>query len=145
MAWGAQNGIFSDKMLDSLKEASLSIKEMDQAQVDALKGIGIVPADLKDKTVKQVVEMMGTAMDNASYTVQQKQKIIADVFRGAGEDAGAMLTQGLTSQTSLDSMPAIEQSGSWIKGFMADAFTFTPKVLSPICSAALLMAYKLTP
>ena len=132
MAWGAQNGIFSDKLLDSLKEASLSIKEMDQAQVDALKGIGIVPADLKDKTVKQVVEMMGTAMDNASYTVQQKQKIIADVFRGAGEDAGAMLTQGLTSQTSLDSMPAIEQAGSWVKGFMADVQSFAAQTFGSV-------------
>src|SRR5690606_5824991 len=50
MAKAGQDGIFSDKAIDSIKEADLSLRELGQPQIDALKGIGLAAEDLAGKT-----------------------------------------------------------------------------------------------
>lgn len=119
MAKAAKEGVFSDKALDAIKEANLSLREMGQPQVDALKAVGIEVKELAGKTSFEAVQMIAKAMDGA--TVQAKQKVIADIFRGAGEDAGLSFIMGLGGAIpSLDSLPAVQEAGAGLKGWFAD-------------------------
>ncbi len=89
-----KGGFYMDKPIDALKEAGLSIREMDKAQQEALAGIGINYKKLMSglnsgkltgiDVVKQIAAKMGETKD-----VAKRQKVIADIFKGAGEDAGA--------------------------------------------------------
>lgn len=136
MAQAGKDGVFNDKALDALKEGGLSLREMGQAQVDALAGIGLLPKDLKDKTVKEAIETIGAALEASGATVAQKQAVIADIFKGAGEDMGMFINQGLMSTPTLENMPAIEQAGSWVKGFMADVQSWSAQMFGSLAIAA---------
>lgn len=136
MVQAGKSGVFNDKALDALKEGGLSLREMGQAQVDALAGIGLLPKDLKDKTVKEAIETIGAALEASGAAVAQKQAVIADIFKGAGEDMGMFINQGLMSTPTLENMPAIEQAGSWVKGFMADVQSWSAQMFGSLAIAA---------
>jgi phage-related minor tail protein len=94
MAKAGKDGLFSDKAIDSIKEANLSLKEMGTTQLDALKGIGLnYERDLKGKTSFEAVQLISKAMEGA--TAQAKQLALTDIFKGAGEDAGMSFILGL--------------------------------------------------
>lgn len=118
MAKAGKDGIFSDKAIDSIKEANLSLKEMGQPQIDALKGIGIEVKDLAGKTSFEAVQMIAKAMDGA--TAQAKQLALTDIFKGAGEDAGMSFILGLGSM-DLDpnNIPSFKQADDGFKAFTA--------------------------
>ena len=86
-------GIFSDKGIDAIKEAVISIQEMTPATVDALKAVGINTDQLiKDiesgaKTYFEVIQDIGTALEDVTDQ-RVRGQVLADIFRGAGEDAG---------------------------------------------------------
>lgn len=129
MAKANKDGVFDDKALDSLKEADLSLREMTQTQVDALKGIGLEVKDLAGKTTWEAVQMISRSMDGA--TTAAKQAVVADIFKGAGEDAGLAWIEGLGSiDMDINNIPAIQNSSSsiqtWvdnIKTWFATSFT----------------------
>jgi len=119
MAQAAEKGIYSDKALDAIKEADMSLREMGQAQVDALAGIGLKASDLAGKTSFESMQVISKAMKSAD--TQARQLVLADIFKGAGEDAGAGFVEGLESiDLNLANRPAVEQAGEWMKSFFAD-------------------------
>lgn len=92
----AKGGIYSDKLLDTLKEADLSLKEMQKTQTDALENAfgakfaneianGIKTGEL---STKEALQRIIAEADKLGLNFQQKQQLLADVFKGAGEDAG---------------------------------------------------------
>lgn len=95
-----QAGIFNDKFEDSLKEAGLSLTEFTKAQADAL--TNAFGRDFGDKifnavnsgamTVKDSLLLIGSEAKKQGLSVQQTAQLTADVFKGAGEDAGGALT-----------------------------------------------------
>ena len=118
MAKAGKDGIFSDKAIDSIKEANLSLKEMGPAQLDALKGIGIGVKDLAGKTSFEAVRMISTAMQGAN--AQAKQLALTDIFKGAGEDAGMGFILGLGSMDLDPSHLAnFKQADEGIKGWIS--------------------------
>lgn len=118
-AQAGQKGIFSDKAIDSLKEADLSLREMGQTQIDALKGIGIEVTDLAGKTSFEAVKMISKNMEGASTSA--KQLILADIFKGAGEDAGLGWIEGLASvDMDINKIPSVKGAGSTLRGWLAD-------------------------
>ncbi len=120
MAQAAEKGVYSDKALDSLKEANLSLREMGAAQQTALQGIGIDATDLADKTVFEQIKLISAKMQGAS--TQARQLIFADIFKGAGEDAGAGFIEGLASMDlDINKIPSVQESGQGIKEFAAGA------------------------
>jgi phage-related minor tail protein len=122
MAKAGQEGIFSDKAIDSIKEADLSLREIGQPQIDALKGIGLEVKDLAGKTTFEAVQMISKSMEGA--TTQAKQLILADIFKGAGEDAGLAWIEGLGSiDLDINNIPSVEQAGAGIRGWLADLKT----------------------
>ncbi len=122
MTQAGKDGIFSDKAFDSIKEADLSLREMGKTQVDALRGIGMEASDLAGKTTFEAVQMISKSMEGAS--VQAKQLILADIFKGAGEDAGLGWIEGLDSvDLDINNIPSIQAAGSGIRGWLADMQT----------------------
>ena len=89
----AQQGIFSDKGIDAIKEAVLSIREMTPATRDAIRGVGIdtkkMTSDIQSgvKTYFEAVQEIAAKTRELADPVKTGT-ILADVFRGAGEDAG---------------------------------------------------------
>jgi hypothetical protein len=120
MAKAGKEGIFSDKAIDSLKEAGLALNEMGKPQKDALKGVGIdYDKDLKGKSQFEAIEFIAQNMKGA--TAQARQMIISDIFKGAGEDAGNKLFEILSKGVpNLEDMPAVEEAGSGMKSFFSD-------------------------
>ena len=97
-----QEGIFSDKGIDVVKEFGLRIREQTQGTTDALQAAfgadftnnllqGVDSGAISSiDALKLVSEELGTLDENS----KEVQTVIADVFGGAGEDAGfRFLTQ----------------------------------------------------
>lgn len=119
MAKAGKQGIFSDKAIDSIKEANLSLKEMGPAQVDALKGIGLSVKDLAGKTSFEAVRMISKAMEGAN--AQAKQLALTDIFKGAGEDAGMGFILGLgTMELDPNKIPSFANADKDFKSWVAD-------------------------
>lgn len=135
IAKAGKQGIFSDKAIDGIKEADLSLREMGKAQVEALKGIGIKPDELIGKTTFEAVQMISQKMKGA--TTQAKQLILADIFKGAGEDAGLMWAQELGSANfNLADLPSVKESAEGMKTFFSDIKTWAGSTFSNMGSYA---------
>lgn len=139
MAQSGQGGIFSDKAIDSIKEADLSLRELGQPQIDALKAIGIEAKDLAGKTTFEAVQMISKSMEGA--TTQAKQLVLADIFKGAGEDAGLAWIEGLGSvDLDINNIPSVEAAGSSIRGWLADLRSSFSNTFGAIGSGAVALA-----
>lgn len=92
----AKGGVFNDKLIDTIKEMNLSLKELDKAQVDILEksfgkkyakelSIGLKSGKI---TAKNALEGIIKKSKEVGLNLNQQQKIVADIFKSAGEDAG---------------------------------------------------------
>lgn len=133
IAKAGKEGVFSDKAIDSLKEAQLSLKEMGKAQVDALAGIGIdYNKEIADKlSPMEAIKLISQKMQGASS--QARQAIIADIFRGAGEDGGEMFLDSLASMDlDITKLQSVQQAGSGLKAFFAGISTWAGQTFGSI-------------
>ncbi len=93
---GIDSGIFSDKLLDAIKEADLSLKEQTKSTRDALvNAFGATFTDdiLKkirtgEITTKDALNRIAEQSEKVSLSRQQQAQLTADIFKSAGEDAG---------------------------------------------------------
>lgn len=123
MAQAGKKGIYSDKAIDSIKEATQSLREMQQPQKDALAGIGLKPEDIEGKTAFDAIKMISEKMKGA--TTQAKQLILADIFKGAGEDAGQQLAEEFaTMSVDINSLPVVEETASGFKTLFSNIQTW---------------------
>lgn len=121
MAHANKEGLNVSKSFQALSQGSVALKKMTDDQKKALEGIGLFPDDLKGKTIKEAMEMVGGALDAAGSTVQDKQMLLSSLFRMQGERMGNGLVTALFESTdNLEDMPIVEEAGAQIKGFMAD-------------------------
>ncbi|WP_417365578.1 phage tail tape measure protein [Flavobacterium beibuense] len=96
---GIDLGIYSDKLPDAIKEFNLSITEQTQSTRDALlNAFGTEFTDnllkgVKDGSIsaKKALELISEEAERIGLNSEQAQKLTADLFRGAGEDAGGAL------------------------------------------------------
>lgn len=138
-----KQGIYDDKAVDSLKEATLSLKEMGKAQVDALAGINIKPEDLVGKTPFEAVKLISERMKGAS--TQARQLILADIFKGAGEDAGVQFIEGLsTLDLDITNLPQVKQSGDGLKAFFSEIKSWAAETFGGIGTYAITVAPLIT-
>jgi len=92
----SKRGIFSDKLIDSIKEGDLSLKEFTKTQKDALEGVlgGDFTNDLEKRirsgvtSSKDAILEIGDQLEASGADLQDYATITADVFKGAGEDVG---------------------------------------------------------
>ncbi|PZR20889.1 MAG: hypothetical protein DI539_09460 [Flavobacterium psychrophilum] len=93
---GYELGIYADKLPDAIKEADLALKEQGKATSDALKnafGASFTDEILKqvrtgEKTTAEALDAIAKKSTETALTQQQQAQLTADVFKGAGEDAG---------------------------------------------------------
>jgi hypothetical protein len=118
MTNAGKQGIFSDKAIDSIKEANLSLKEMGPNQLAALKGIGLGVKDLVGKTSFEAVQLISKSMEGA--TAQAKQLALTDIFKGAGEDAGMSFILGLgTMELDPNKLKSFKSADAGFKSWVA--------------------------
>jgi hypothetical protein len=92
-----RRGVFSDKGIDAIKEATISLREMTPATQAALESIGLsadqIQKDINSgaKTYFDVIQEISAKTGEFGEQSQQAGMILADVFRGAGEDAGKFI------------------------------------------------------
>lgn len=110
---GINLGIYSDKLPDAIKEAGLALNEQTKATRDAL--INAFGASFSDDilkrvqqgriTIAQALDEIANKAEKTNLNQQQQAQLTADLFKGAGEDAGGAIAifnalnvaQGITS------------------------------------------------
>lgn len=131
IAKAGKDGVFSDKALDALKEGGLAVREMGQAQIDALAGIGLKQKDLVGKTSIEALQLISKSMKGA--TEQAKQLVLADIFKGAGEDAGKAFIEGLADgMPHLEDLPAVEEAGAGFLRFWSNIKTRAGQIVGDL-------------
>ena len=98
IAEGQAEGVYSDKFSDALKEAAISLRELTPATEDALRGIGFTQDEISAAVQDGTITSFNFIQEISKRTVALGEDtraagtIYADVFRGAGEDAGKLAT-----------------------------------------------------
>ena len=103
-----QDGYFSDKGVDAIKEGIITIREMPDAAREALERIGVDTNDLQQRiqtgqttlfeSITEISERLQTFPEDSNEVGQ----VFADVFRGAGQDAGDFIINLANITTSLE-------------------------------------------
>jgi phage-related minor tail protein len=93
VAISAQQGFLDNKFLDTIKESGLALRELTKAQVDALAPLGesrteAIKAQVEAGNSFKAIQLVAKGLNEVNLTASQSQTIIADVFKGAGEDLG---------------------------------------------------------
>lgn len=109
----AQQGIYSDKGVDVIKEGNLRIREMTKATAEALQGIGIsaekVQTDLQNGSITtfDVMQLVASKLNELPASSAAVGTAIADIFGGPGEDAGLEYIKTLSAaQLNMDALKA---------------------------------------
>ena len=90
----AQQGIYSDKGVDTIKEATIRLREMTDATKTALDGIGLSGDEIQEqltsgsKTMFEVIQQVSTQLNKLPETSTEVGTALADIFGNPGEDAG---------------------------------------------------------
>src|SRR5690606_12715324 len=123
--------IFNDKAIDSIKEATMSLKEMDQTQIDALSGIGLKPQDIIGKTGIDAIKLIYEKMEG--QTAQDSQKNMADIFKGDGEDAVGQFAEEISKiNFDISTYPEVEEAGSGMKAFFSQISTWAGQTFGDV-------------
>lgn len=96
---GYELGIYADKLPDAIKEADLALKEQGKATRDALVNAfgGSFTDEILQKvrtgelTTSEALNNIAKKASETQLTQQQQAQLTADVFKGAGEDAGGAM------------------------------------------------------
>lgn len=115
-----QEGIFSDKGADAIKEAGLRLRELPKATREALDGIGLSSAEIEKglregtTTVFEQIQRVSERLDELPPQSAEVGAAVAGIFGGAGEDAGLRyLTTLKNINTSLDE--TVEGAGKFAR------------------------------
>jgi hypothetical protein len=96
---GVQEGVFSDKSVDLLKEFTLRIRELTPVTQKALEGIGItseqIAKEIDDKGIGGAFQLVQERLKEIEDTAPETGAVLADVFGGPGEDAGIQFIENL--------------------------------------------------
>lgn len=95
----ATEGIYSDKGLDAVKEATIRLRELPKATLAALDGIGIsadeIQATIDDEGIGGAIAKVSERLNQIEDDSPAIGAAIADIFGGPGEDAGLEFLKSL--------------------------------------------------
>ena len=113
VANATQQGIFSDKGIDAIKEANTRIREMTTATATAFEGIGMSSAKVQEdlqsgsKTTFDIIQEVSDRLKELPESSAAVGAALADIFGEAGEDAGLRYIKTLGDiSTNLDEVKA---------------------------------------
>jgi hypothetical protein len=106
-------GVYSDKGIDAVKEFGLRIRELTPATKDALTAIGLSGTEIQKQieqgtlTTYGALQKVSARLANFADDSRQVGQVLADVFGGAGEDAGIRFIKSLSdSSVTFDTLKA---------------------------------------
>lgn len=105
-----QQGVFSDKGVDAIKEAGIRLTELPKATNEALKAIGLSGIEIQNqinngqKTVFEATQEISAEMAKLPPNSREVGMVLADVFGGAGEDAKGFVLGLHNVSTELDDL-----------------------------------------
>ena len=122
-----KEGVYSDKGVDAIKEATIQLTENTKIVRDALKPLGeSVNLQIRQKVEAgkafEAMQLITREMVSLGTNSAETQTIIADVFKGAGEDSEAFVKNlhnvnlsldDVAKQTSVNSEANIELSKAY--------------------------------
>ncbi len=104
-----KQGVYSDKGVDAIKEATIRMREMTTATDEALAGIGLSGQEIQQAmadgsmTAFDAIQLVSEKLNELPATSQEVGTAVADIFGGAGEDAGLQYLKTLKDiSTDLD-------------------------------------------
>jgi len=125
-----KTGIYSDKGIDTIKEATISLREMTPATKAALDSIGISSNQLQQKlksgsiSIFEAIQEISNRMAELPPQSSVVGTAIADIFRGAGEDAGLeYITMLGTAELSLEKLKEGAGENAIVQGKLLEANT----------------------
>lgn len=105
----SKSGVYSDKGVDAIKEATIRLREMTTATDEALAGIGLSGEEIQKAmtdgtmTAFDAIQLVSEKLNELPATSKEVGTAVADIFGGAGEDAGLRYLQTLKDiSTDLD-------------------------------------------
>jgi hypothetical protein len=111
-----ETGVFTDKGIDAIKEAQISLREFTPATEEALNAIGLNATEVQRQieqgeiTTFEAIQKVSGRLGELPPQSKEVGKAIADIFKGPGEDAGLRyLTTLKDVNLNLDSV--IEKQG----------------------------------
>lgn len=122
-----KEGVYSDKGVDAIKEATISLTENTKIVKDALKPLGeSVNLQIRQKVEAgkafEAMQLISKEMLTLGANSAEAQTIMADVFKGAGEDSDAFVRnlhnvvlsmEDVADQTSIVSSANLELSTTY--------------------------------
>lgn len=104
-----KQGVFSDKGVDAIKEATIRLREMTTSTSEALAGIGLSGEEIQQAmadgsmTAFDAIQKVSEKLNELPETSSAVGTAVADIFGGAGEDAGLQYLKTLKDiSTDLD-------------------------------------------
>lgn len=104
-----KQGVFSDKGVDAIKEATIRLREMTTSTSEALAGIGLSGEEIQQAmadgsmTAFDAIQRVSEKLNELPETSSAVGTAVADIFGGAGEDAGLQYLKTLKDiSTDLD-------------------------------------------
>lgn len=104
-----KQGVFSDKGVDAIKEATIRLREMSKSTDEALAGIGLSGEEIQQAmangtmTAFDAIQKVSEKLNELPETSSAVGAAVADIFGGAGEDAGVQYLKTLKDiSTDLD-------------------------------------------
>lgn len=104
-----KQGVFSDKGVDAIKEATIRLREMTTTTSEALAGIGLSGEEIQQAmadgsmTAFDAIQKVSEKLNELPETSSAVGAAVADIFGGAGEDAGVQYLKTLKDiSTDLD-------------------------------------------
>ena len=122
-----KEGVYSDKGVDAIKEATISLTENTQIVKDALRPLGeSINLQIRQKVEAgkafEAMQLISKEMETLGVNSAEAQTIMADVFKGAGEDSDAFVRnlhnvnlslEDVAKQTSIVSEANLKLSESY--------------------------------
>lgn len=125
-----KEGIYSDKGADAIKESMLRLREMTPATRDAIDGIGLsskaLEKGLADGSLSMidVIRTISTRLGELPASSAKVGTAIADIFGGAGEDAGLRFLTSLKDiNLNLDELVKNQGASAQAQNRLANAST----------------------
>lgn len=88
----ATQGIFSDKAVDTIKEVGLTLRELPKTARDAINGLGLddqqIERQIAENGIGAAIQTITARMGELRSDAPEVGTALADIFKGAGEDAG---------------------------------------------------------
>jgi hypothetical protein len=126
IAQANKQGVWDDKAIDSIKEASIRLSDLNKEQIDLLNSMGIASADLIDQVssgdIINPIKTISKGLEELDKSSQMK--VLSKLFGGVGEDAKNVILSFKDYEASLTSME--DKTTEWQKskekfvGWMSD-------------------------